>query len=192
MMLLSSSTQRSRSIVNRAGLRRTAAGHEDRARAELRDDGRVADDRRRLRTTFDSVADLYQQARPEYPEQLYDVLVGLTGISAGDRLLEVGCGSGKATFPLARRGFQIICIEIGPDLAAAARRNLAGFPDVVIIEGAFETWRPAVGVRFDLVFAATAWQWIDPAMRYQRAWELLRPGGHLAFWSATHVFPRRR
>ena len=43
--------------------------------------------------------------------------------------------------------------------------------------------------RFDLVFAATAWHWIDPAVRYRRAWELLPPGGHLAFWSAAHVFP---
>jgi SAM-dependent methyltransferase len=39
------------------------------------------------------------------------------------------------------------------------------------------------------VFAATAWHWIDPAVRYQRAWAALRPGGHLAFWSAGHVFP---
>jgi len=39
------------------------------------------------------------------------------------------------------------------------------------------------------VFAATAWHWIDPAVKYRRAWELLRPGGHLAFWSAAHVFP---
>jgi hypothetical protein len=37
--------------------------------------------------------------------------------------------------------------------------------------------------------AATAWHWIDPAVRYQRAWELLRQGGHLAFWSAADVFP---
>lgn len=57
------------------------------------------------------------------------------------------------------------------------------------IASAFETWRPTVGDRFDLVFAATAWHWIEPAIRYRRAWELLRPGGHLAFWSATHVFP---
>ena len=40
-----------------------------------------------------------------------------------------------------------------------------------------------------LVFAATAWYWIDPAVRYQRAWAALRPGGHLALWSAGHVFP---
>jgi hypothetical protein len=26
-------------------------------------------------------------------------------------------------------------------------------------------------------------------VRYQRAWDRLRAGGHLAFWSALHVFP---
>lgn len=55
--------------------------------------------------------------------------------------------------------------------------------------GAFETWQPPLGQRFDLVFAATAWHWIDPAVRYQRAFDFLRPGGHLAFWSAAHVLP---
>jgi SAM-dependent methyltransferase len=75
------------------------------------------------------------------------------------------------------------------ELAAAARRNLAGFNGVEVIEAAFETWWPPGRAAFDLVFAATAWHWIDPAVKYQRAWQLLRPGGHLAFWGATHVFP---
>jgi len=39
------------------------------------------------------------------------------------------------------------------------------------------------------VFAATAWHWIDPEIRYLKARELLKPGGHLAFWEAVHVFP---
>ena len=37
--------------------------------------------------------------------------------------------------------------------------------------------------------AATAWHWTDPELRYRAAWELLRPGGHLAFWAGVHVFP---
>jgi SAM-dependent methyltransferase len=151
--------------------------------------GVVAGDRQQLRTTFDSAADLYQRARPQYPAELFDTLAELARLEAGDRLLEIGCATGKATIPLARRGFGLTCVEIGPRLAAAARRNLAGFPDVDIVAGAFETWRPRPGDRFSLVFAATAWHWVDPAVRYQRAWELLRPGGHLAFWSAAHVFP---
>jgi SAM-dependent methyltransferase len=149
----------------------------------------VADDWHRLRTTFDAAANLYQQARPEYPEQLYDTLVDAAGIKAGDRLLEVGCATGKATVPLARRGFRITCVEIGSELVAVARRNLTEFPGVEIIESAFETWHPPGGGRFDLIFAATSWHWVDPATRYQRAWELLSPGGHLALWSAAHVIP---
>ena len=75
----------------------------------------------------------------------------------------------------------------GPKLAVQARRNLAGFP-VEIEVSPFETWE---GEResFDLVFAATAWHWIDPAVHNAKAHRLLRPGGHLAFWSARHAFP---
>jgi SAM-dependent methyltransferase len=149
----------------------------------------VAADRYSLRATFDSAAHLYHQSRPDYPEELYHELMRLADLRSGDRLLEIGCATGKATLPLARRGFRITCVEIGAELAAMARQNLAGFPDVEVIEGAFETCPPSPESGFDLVFAATAWHWIDPAVKYQRAWELLRPGGHLAVWSATHVFP---
>src|SRR5690348_9503758 len=148
----------------------------------------VTADREQLRTTFNSAASLYHQARPEYPAALYDELVRLARLRSGDRVLEVGCATGKATIPLARRGFRITCVELGADLAAEARRNLAGFPRVNISDGAFETWEPPQA-GFALVFAATAWHWIDPAVRYRRAWELLYEGGHLAFWSATHAFP---
>ena len=78
--------------------------------------------------------------------------------------------------------------EAGGDLARVARANLAGF-GVQVTEGAFEDWRPPPDVRFGLVFAATAWHWVDPAQRYVRAHEALRPGGYLAFWSAEHVLP---
>ncbi len=88
-----------------------------------------------------------------------------------------------------RRGFRITCVEMGPALAAVWRRNLADFSHMQMIESAFEAWRPPCCEQFDLVFAATAWHWLDPATRYVRAWKLLRPGGHLAFWSATHVLP---
>jgi SAM-dependent methyltransferase len=151
--------------------------------------GAVADDRVRLRTTFDAAADLYQRARPDYPEPLYDALVHGAGLRPGDELLEIGCATGKATLPLVRRGFHLTCLEIGSALAARARHNLADYRNVTIIEEPFETWQPDSDHHFELVFAATAWHWIDPTVRYQRAWRALRPGGHLAFWTADHVFP---
>jgi SAM-dependent methyltransferase len=156
-------------------------------------------ERERLRRTFDAVAEDYQDARPEYPDALYEALISLTGVVAGvDELCEVGCASGKATLPLARRGFAIDCVELGGALAAEARRNLAGFERVRVDHADFESWTPGQApgsVRdddfggFGLLFAATAWHWIDPEVKYRKAWSLLRPGGHLAFWEASHVVP---
>lgn len=146
--------------------------------------------RERLRRTFDAVASDYQDARPEYPDALYEALIALAGLRPeADTLCEVGAGPGKATLPLARRGFTMTCVELGAALAARARANLAGFERVAVVNAEFESFRPDGGAPFGLVFAATAWPWIDPAVRYLKAWSLLAPGGHLAFWEATHVIP---
>jgi SAM-dependent methyltransferase len=104
-------------------------------------------------------------------------------------LLEIGCATGKATCPLAERGFHITCVELGEQMAAAARRNLAVFPDVEVVQCSFEDCQPPGGEQFELVFAATAWNWVDPELRYRKAWQVLRPGGHLATWDAVHVIP---
>jgi len=140
-----------------------------------------------LRSTFDSAADLYDEARPSYPEELFDDLVELGELEPDDRLLEIGCATGKATRPLLERGFSVVCVELGAQLAERARRNLTGLP-VEIRVAPFEQWEDEAGA-FDLVYAATAWHWLDPAIRYLKAHRLLRAGGHLAFWSALHAFP---
>ena len=145
--------------------------------------------RDRLKVTFESAADRYHGARPDYPDELYEMLIATADLRPGARLLEVGPGTGKATLPLAERGFQITALELGPRLAAVARRRLAGHDRVQIVQHAFETWQPPDGERFDLVYAATAWHWVDPAVGYQLAWRWLRPGGHLAIWTAQHVLP---
>lgn len=154
--------------------------------AEERDDA-VVQGRLRLRRTFESAASLYDRARPRYPAELFDALVSHTGVRAGDHVLEVGCATGIATQPLAELGLHIVCVELGEDLAHVACEQLTAYPHVEVICGDYESWIPARG--FDLVVAAAAWHWLDPSVRYQRAWEALRCGGHLAFWSATHVFP---
>jgi SAM-dependent methyltransferase len=147
----------------------------------------VSQPRERLRRTFDSAADLYEIARPSYPAQLFDDLVELARLRRGDRLLEIGCATGKATRPLLERGFSVVCVEMGAHLAERARRNLVGL-DAEIHVAPFETW-DSEDHSFELVYAATAWHWVDPTVRYRRAHDLLRHGGHLAFWSAAHAFP---
>jgi SAM-dependent methyltransferase len=140
-------------------------------------------DRLRRRAGFDRAAELYDRARPGYPPRLFDDLVALAGTG---RVLELGAGTGKATVSLARKGYSVLALELGPRMAAVAAANLASFDNVRIEVADFDRWttdEPG----FDLVFSANALHWLDPDTRYQRAAALLRPGGALATVTTHHI-----
>jgi SAM-dependent methyltransferase len=142
-----------------------------------------------LRDSFERAAAIYDEARPRYPEALFETLLQRTGLETPAEILEIGCGPGVASTPLAERGHRLTCLERGAELAARARENLGRFPGVSVVQASFEDWSPPRWGCFDLLFAATAWHWLDPSVRYARAQRLLRDSGWLAFWSATHVVP---
>jgi SAM-dependent methyltransferase len=146
----------------------------------------MAEARDRLKTTFDEAASLYDEVRPGYPEDLFDDVVSLSGIPAGGKILEIGCGTGQATVPFARRGYRILCIELGENMAAVARRNLEGCPNADVRTGAFEESALQEGA-FDLAISATAFHWLDPAVAYPKVAGALRDGGSLALFWNIHV-----
>jgi SAM-dependent methyltransferase len=132
--------------------------------------------------SFDEVADLYDRFRPGYPAALVDDVVRLSEIPAHGRILEIGCGTGKATAPFAARGYRVLGLEPGPHLAAVAERNLAAFPDVRIERCTFEEW-PAGEGGFDLVMAAQSFHYIDAPSGLAKAADALRPGGAIAIFA---------
>ena len=141
-----------------------------------------------LRTTFEQVPDLYDRARPNYPPQIFDDLAALAQLPAQASLLEIGCGTGQATLPLAERGYTITCVELGERLAATAQRKLAAFPSVSVINANFETWQPE-HLGFDAVVAFSAFHWLAPDLRYTKTADLLREHGKLGVVSTAHVLP---
>jgi SAM-dependent methyltransferase len=139
-----------------------------------------------LRTTFEAVADLYDRARPPLPDGLVDTVVARSGLPPNGRVLEVGCGTGGATRAFAQRGYQVVAVELGEELAAHTRANLRAFPAVRVDVAAFEYWAPDPEP-FDLVVAFHAWHWLDQVAARAKAVAALRPGGALAIVGGTHV-----
>lgn len=135
---------------------------------------------------FDREASRYGRARPAYPEALFSRLMGQCGLSAGMRALEIGPGAGQATEPLAQRGLQVCAVELGPNLAAAARKRLAPYPNVEVLTGNFEAL-DFPSENFDLVCAATAIHWIVPDQRFAKPHRLLKSQGHLALIHTEQV-----
>jgi SAM-dependent methyltransferase len=144
--------------------------------------------RRDLGRVFDEVPELYDRNRPSYPDELFADLVAITGMDRRSSVLEVGCGTGQATRPLAALGLPVTAIEPGGGLAALARQRLAGFGSVEVENSTFEEWDDR-GRRFDVLVAASAWHWVDPSIGWRRAHDLLHPGGWMAL--LDHVVVRR-
>jgi SAM-dependent methyltransferase len=136
-------------------------------------------DREGRRATFDRVALLYDQVRPGYPDALFDDIAALSSSGPGGRVLEIGCGTGKASVPLARRGYRVICVELGANLAAVARRNLAPYPGCEVHVSAFEDWLGPPEA-FDLAVAAQAFHWLNPAQALPKIAAALKPGAIIA------------
>lgn len=135
---------------------------------------------RERRLTFGQVAALYEQVRPSYPPELVSEVLAYAELRPGERILEVGAGTGKATRQFAAGGHEVVALEPSREMAAIAR---AVGGHVAVIESEFESW-PLPPVRFGLVISAQAWHWIDPEVRYAKARAALRQDGALAvFWN---------
>ncbi len=132
---------------------------------------------------FGEDAERYDRARPSYPDPLVDDLVGL----GGQRVLDVGCGTGKAGRLLVGRGLDVLGVDPDERMAKVARRHGLG-----VEVARFEKW-DSKGRSFDLVVSGQAWHWIDPGIGPSKAADVLAPGGSLAlFWNRPGYDPAVR
>ncbi|WP_058366767.1 methyltransferase domain-containing protein [Haloparvum sedimenti] len=126
---------------------------------------------------------LERTGAPMMPRDI-GLLIGHTGASAGDRVLDAGTGTGILSAHLGRIGADVTTYEKDPDFADVARENMriAGVEDRVDVRTgdlAEEVDALAEGEGFDLLTLDTA----DAPAVVERAADLLVPGGFLAVYS---------
>jgi len=140
----------------------------------------------RRRESFDAVADYYNVYRSPYPQQVVETVIAVSNLHHGSRVLEIGCGTGQLSVPLAQHGIDLLALELGSHLAAHARRNLKRFPNVHVEVSSFEAW-PLPSQQFNAVVSASAFHWLDPAVRFSKSAQALHPGGFLTILHVHHV-----
>ena len=145
-------------------------------------------ERNERKVVFDEIASEYDAMRPGYPEQLIEKLLLLSNLQKSAHILEVGCGTGQATRSFARREFKMTCIDISPALLTIAQENFQEQNNVRFVQTPFEEYDEGNGL-FDLILSATSWHWIDPEVRYQKASQLLKPGGRLVVLANLYPQP---
>jgi SAM-dependent methyltransferase len=128
---------------------------------------------------FNEVAELYDRVRPTYPDELFADLATFTGVDRQSSVLEVGCGTGQASRPLAALAGSVTAVEPGGDMAMLARRRLSDLGNVEVETSSFEEWDDH-GRTFDLLVAASSWHWVNPQVGWRRAHDVLHPNGWMA------------
>jgi SAM-dependent methyltransferase len=129
---------------------------------------------------FASAADVYERARPSYPEEAVAWMVERTGLAAGQTVVDVGAGTGKLTRLLPASGARVVAVEP----VAEMRAKLDGFEAV---DGTAEAL-PLADASADVITAAQALHWFDLDRALPEFHRVLRPGGFLAlFWNSRDL-----
>jgi SAM-dependent methyltransferase len=134
---------------------------------------------------FASAADVYERARPSYPEEAVAWMAERTGLGPGRTVVDVGAGTGKLTRLLPATGARIVAVEpIAEMRAKLVTVHADGFE---VLDGTAESLPLADGSA-DVVTAAQAMHWFDLDRALPELHRVLRPGGYLAlFWNSRDL-----
>jgi SAM-dependent methyltransferase len=130
---------------------------------------------------FSGLAGVYAQHRPGYPDAALDLIRERCGLGRGSLLVDVGCGTGISSRLFARRGVPVIGVEPNAEMRAraAAEPLPPGLPAPEYRDGTAEATGLPDGVA-DVVLAAQAFHWFEPAAALREFHRVLKPGG----WAA--------
>jgi len=136
----------------------------------------VSDPHAAYRYSFESVAEQYERARPEYADEAVDWAVEQLDLRPGARVLDLAAGTGKLTRQLVSRGLDVVAVEPGEEMRGVLARVL---PGVEATAGTAEEI-PLPDRSVDGVTVGQAFHWFDRERALAEVERVLRPGGGLA------------
>ena len=139
-----------------------------------------------LKNTFSKVIKDYATARPGYPKELYDTVMKFAELGTEAEVLEVGAGTGQATDLFLQGKFRLDLLEVSEEQVLFLKQKYGNNPKVTVVKDYFEQYETEK--KYDLIYSATAFHWVDSWIGYPKAWEMLNAGGTLSvFWHMSSV-----
>jgi SAM-dependent methyltransferase len=128
----------------------------------------------------------WTQFKSDMDRNLADASAGVLALAAarpGERVLDIGCGSGKTTLALAKAvgaAGHVMGVDVSEPLLSLAKTAAAALPNVAFVHAdasrqAFEPVHDLLFSRFGVMF------FDDPSAAFANIRTALKPGGRLAF-----------
>lgn len=136
--------------------------------------------------TFNDDVKNYEKYRPDYPCELFNDIIAYSK-NPIENAFEIGAGTGQATQYFADTKINITAIDIGENMVNDLSDKFKDRLNVNCICSSFEDYKDG-GEKFDLVYSATAFHWIDAAYGLTKIKSILNENGVIAlFWNHPFV-----
>ena len=134
---------------------------------------------RENRTHFDEVVETYDKVRPTYPDEIFADIFEYAG--NGKKTLEIGAGTGKATAPFLDAGYDVTAVELGANMSEFLQERFKGNEKFRVITATFEE-APLTDNTYNLIYAASAFHWVDAEIGCPKVFRLIKSGGTIALF----------
>lgn len=136
---------------------------------------------RNKRVIFDEIVENYDRIRPEYPKELFNDIFQCCKFTQGQKAIEIGAGTGKATTPFLKAGYEIDAVEIGSNMTDFLRKRFGIYKGFHVVHSSFEDVVLQEN-SYDLIYAASAFHWVDADVGCPKALRMLKDGGVIALF----------
>ncbi|WP_233265165.1 class I SAM-dependent methyltransferase [Halomarina oriensis] len=130
---------------------------------------------------FASTESYYAEHRPGYGDALFEFLAERFALGDESRVLDLGCGAGQTTLPLAERAGHVLAMDPNEEMVRHARRRAseAGVETVEWVVGSDADLRVEMGP-FRLTVMGRSFHWMDQERTLDRLFRATEPGGGVA------------
>jgi len=138
------------------------------------------------RMHFDEIVSIYDRIRPKYPDKLISDIFNYVNLNDNKKALEIGAGTGKATTSFLDAGYAVTAVEIGANMAEFLQEQFKCYKNFEVINNSFEK-TSLKNNTYDLIYAATAFHWVDAEIGCPKVFSLLKTCGTFALFRYNTV-----
>ena len=132
--------------------------------------------------SFNNISKLYDNNRPSYPEELINGVIKISKITSKSNILDIGCGTGKATIMFAKTKADITALDISLNMIAVGKEKSKQYSNIKYFVSSFEDIKLDNNY-FDLIICAQSFHFLDHKIALTKISKLLKRNGYLVIFS---------